>query len=151
MLPTNCWMMGLPTTPLPSLRLNADDFESQLVLLDDTVDPAITLLSRDGSMAGDTAIAHRHQKFNNNFFEESGTTTLESRQNFLGRGRRERPVGSLDKFLGSTLFLNERRRRVFAVDFQLRLADELAVGCKSLQEFDIDRLQFLGEYLAANL
>src|SRR5271165_5024185 len=55
---------------VPPLRLDAHEVQSQLVLLDHTVDAAVTRLARDRSLSRHAAVAHRHEQSDDHRLEE---------------------------------------------------------------------------------
>ncbi len=52
------------------LCLDTHQVQAQLVLLDHTVDAAITRLARDRSLTGYPSVAHRHEQSDNYGLEE---------------------------------------------------------------------------------
>ena len=80
----------------PPLRLDTNHVQPELVLLDHTVDAAITRLARDLSLTGYPTVAHRHEQPNNYRLEERWGAGFELREEILGGRLPKRLVSGVD-------------------------------------------------------
>ena len=103
---------GSTDCALPPLRLNIDGVETQAILLDYSINTAITGPSNDaGCVLKTSSIAHRDQQLDNQPFKERGRDGSYSCEHFVYKRSIELTISRGNSFIWGQLGAKSVRRR----------------------------------------